>query len=447
MIANISPSIQFLKPILEYNQRKVKKGEAKVLSVKNVFDGSEKTAEHLMLSYGEQSKRKDRYFHVSINFPKTDEILLTDQKMDRVGEQYLQKLGFPSDHPYIAYRHEDTGHPHMHLVCSKILASGKPIEDNHLHRKSQRITRELEQEHRLTPVNSEKSHLQQRLPKQPKTLKSRILLHLDLALKEKKVENLEELKTYLNTQALDVTHLKGTKPTAKGTIQYNGLVFSATDESFKQNQRGIKASKLTGSPTLSKLEKRFAQNGNFHKRRRREIQRETAYILSNYSQLNIQEFQKTQAKRGVEFRFKTDSKSNLVGVSFTDIATGKKFTGEQIGKNFTARNLAKILTLKETIILPEKRTERSIKSLKPYLSNQAVEQQLIWLTAMGFRLKLTKGNISISDYRNPPDTGFVPYLENAPITDLKSPNRYISNKKIDFNNAFFKLPSKSTGHD
>ena len=130
MIANITTG-SFLKPLFDYNQKKVKEGVAKTLLVGNVFDQSEQTAQNLMLSIASQSKRKDKFFHASLNFPVDDKVALSDTLMKQISKDYMAGMGFPEDHPIVIYRHEDTEHPHLHIVTSKILANGRPLPDSH----------------------------------------------------------------------------------------------------------------------------------------------------------------------------------------------------------------------------------------------------------------------------------------------------------------------------
>ena len=61
MIANITKGATLL-PIFNYNENKVKEGDAVLLEAVNVMGDNIKLAQSLMLSYANQSKRKDKFF-------------------------------------------------------------------------------------------------------------------------------------------------------------------------------------------------------------------------------------------------------------------------------------------------------------------------------------------------------------------------------------------------
>ena len=120
MIANITKGATLL-PIFNYNEKKVKEGEAMLLETVNVMNDDIKLAQSLMLSYANLSKRKDKFFHVSLNFPTEDIAILNENTLKNIAKEYMKEMGFPEEHPFVIYQHNDTLHPHIHIVTTRIV--------------------------------------------------------------------------------------------------------------------------------------------------------------------------------------------------------------------------------------------------------------------------------------------------------------------------------------
>ena len=147
MIANISKG-GFLQPLIEYNEKKVNANEAEILHVENSIKTKNdpegyKNAISRISSLGYSSKRKDKFFHVSLNFPEGDNSKLTKELLIDVAKDYMDKMGF-SEIPYVIYNHKDTNHPHIHIVTSNINHEKKAVSTSNDRLTSQKITRELE---------------------------------------------------------------------------------------------------------------------------------------------------------------------------------------------------------------------------------------------------------------------------------------------------------------
>ena len=160
MIANISKG-GFLKPLIEYNEKKVNAKEAEILCVVNAIETKNDPNGYnngvgQISNLGYSSKRKDKFFHVSLNFPEGDNSKLSKDLLIQIGKEYMEKMGFV-DVPFIAYSHHDTNHPHIHIVASNINFEKKAISTSNDRKISQGITREIELKYDLTIVPSEKN--------------------------------------------------------------------------------------------------------------------------------------------------------------------------------------------------------------------------------------------------------------------------------------------------
>lgn len=345
MIANIS-KFSKLEPFIRYNNKKVLAKEAIVLDFGNIFKDDLKVAENIIAAYGNnvKSKRQDRFAHISLNFLPADNAVLTDAILKDIAKEYLIGIGFDSDHPYLVYKHDDTIHPHIHIVTSKLDTNGKYIASSDNFRLSQRVTRELEIRHNLTRVSSQKQKVivQSRLADAP-NLRDKLNFHIKNALEVLQIQSFVEFVMYLNNHNIDVQVIARLDVIDEEGYVKEGLVFNSLTGDFKQNQRGIKASSLYLRPTKKNLDVIFKKNKETHNETKVLIKKELDAIFSKYEKVTLTDLKTILLKNDLTLNFKEDRDGKIVGISFSDNKTGLKITGENIGKNYTARKIQPII--------------------------------------------------------------------------------------------------------
>lgn len=398
MIANISQG-SFITPLIDYHEKKIKQGKAQVLAYSNILSPNSEYAKKLFLEYTSSSKRKDRFFHVSLNIPSGDGSKVSDQTFQHIASDYLKELGFDTDHPTIIYKHTDTEHPHIHLVTSKILANGKVINDAHLHRRSQRITRSLELKYNLTVVNSTKQSPIASLDLNvTNSFKSQLSQVLQYGLDTQRLTTIEELQELLKSNNFEIEVSQGYSN--QGELFYATLFHKL--ENNKTSSSSIKASSLYRSPTISNLQKIFAKNKAYHKLRRKDLQKDLKGLLQNYSHINYQDFNKLLLPLGLLYNPKFDSANKLVGGSFTDITTSKHYTGEKMGVAFKAASLRSLLGSNPTRYTSVGYTKAQLNlfSLKPLSLKDDVSKDISNLLYLGFQPILKDGKVLIVTQNN-----------------------------------------------
>jgi len=88
-------------------------------------------------------------WHCSLSLPAGER--LTDEKWREVADDYMQKMGLdPANHQFVAVRHSDTDHDHVHIIASRIGLDSKLWHGQHDVRKAIQACQELEQNHGLT---------------------------------------------------------------------------------------------------------------------------------------------------------------------------------------------------------------------------------------------------------------------------------------------------------
>ena len=90
-------------------------------------------------------------FHTSLNFSKGE--VLSNELMLSISKEYMHRMGF-GDNMYAIIRHNDTDHPHCHILCHRTKLDGKTVSDSNSYHKSNEILRSLEDKYGLWKVNS-----------------------------------------------------------------------------------------------------------------------------------------------------------------------------------------------------------------------------------------------------------------------------------------------------
>ena len=155
MVAKISMGTS-LYGALAYNGLKVNEGEGRLLAVNRVFDDgsgrvdvarAERDFKRFM---PEQVRTRNKVIHISLN-PHPDD-RLTDTELEQLAREYLDRLGY-GDQPYLVFKHEDISRHHLHIVSVNVDENGRRLNCDFIHRRSKRITSELEKKYGLHPAD------------------------------------------------------------------------------------------------------------------------------------------------------------------------------------------------------------------------------------------------------------------------------------------------------
>lgn len=92
---------------------------------------------------------KEPVFHAVISAHKHDKLDL--EQWGEIAQTYMNRMGFEGCR-YVAVKHHDTDHDHIHIVASRIRHDRSLVPDSHDHYRTQVVARHLEAKHELTPV-------------------------------------------------------------------------------------------------------------------------------------------------------------------------------------------------------------------------------------------------------------------------------------------------------
>lgn len=89
--------------------------------------------------------------------PRIDNILL-----GQLANEYLQKMGY-DDNQFVAFRHYDKEHPHIHIVVNRVNFKGKCTKDAHEKDKNVKVCKDLTQKYGLYIASGKEAVKAQRL--------------------------------------------------------------------------------------------------------------------------------------------------------------------------------------------------------------------------------------------------------------------------------------------
>ena len=128
MVARII-SGKSIRGLLNYNENKVKAGEAQLIMAslfgteldKLNFMDKLNRFQHLTDLNG---RVKTNSMHIMLNFDINEKP--GNQTLQQIASSYMDKIGF-GDQPILVYRHDDAAHAHIHIVTTNIQADGSRI--------------------------------------------------------------------------------------------------------------------------------------------------------------------------------------------------------------------------------------------------------------------------------------------------------------------------------
>ena len=289
MIARISAGSNFYGAA-NYNQQKIDKGQGAVIDYKGLLNTKPRTIAQTLDTYN-NSRTKKPVFHASLSFSAKDRALLDDKKLIAITKDYLSEMGYGKQ-PYVIYRHDDTKHPHVHILTTRVdTKAGKRIPSYKEGIKSKAITEQLELKYGLTIAETQQNKL-----------KNAIVKDVSRVLRNDKPENVRNLNKGLETSESPV----------RASNSKRGIIFYKVDENGKRTTRSSKSSIFKNTPIHSKtLQAQFEQN----RTTRLEAKAIVEQALPKEGKISISEFTKSLQEKGVTPIY-YKSEKGIYGVSF-----------------------------------------------------------------------------------------------------------------------------------
>ena len=357
-----------IEAALNYNEKKVQKGNAVCLHAANYLNEANDMNFYQKLNGFEQlnslnERATTKTLHVSLNFDPSEKIV--DDKLLKIAEVYMNKIGF-GEQPFIVYKHEDAGHPHVHIVSTTIKEDGSRINTHNIGRnQSEKARKEIEQQYGLIkaerqqqlmkpgikPIDTEKA-----IYGKSETKRS-ISNVVGAIFSQYKFSSLPEFNA-----ALKQFNVVADRGREEGRIYKNrGLVFRILDSDGNKVGVPIKASSIDCKPILDNLEKKFIAN-EVAKESLKQRTKNTIDECLQTSPGSIKNLVSTLDKKNIYTVLRQNVEGRLYGITFVDNQNKVVFNGSDLGKGYSAAALQSKLAAVNKNPLVEDETKSSSSS-------------------------------------------------------------------------------------
>jgi hypothetical protein len=377
-----------IEAALNYNEKKVQKGNAVCLHAANYLKDSKEMNFYQKLSGFERlnslnERATTKTLHVSLNFDPSEK--LAENKLLKIASDYMEKIGF-GEQPYLVYKHEDAGHPHIHIVSTTIKQDGSRINTHNIGRnQSEKARKEIEQTYGLIkaerqqqlrspgikPVDTEKV-----IYGKSETKRS-ISNVVGAVFSQYKFTSLPEFNA-----ALKQFNVVADRGKEEGRIYKNrGLVYRILDA--RRNKVGvpIKASSIPCKPILGNLENKFTANEAAKESLKPFVKIKLDECLSQ-SPSTMKELMEHLKQKNIYTLLRQNAEGRLYGITFVDNQNKVVFNGSDLGKGYSAAALQSRLATgnEKSITQDETKGGSSGGSIQKEMSQQKHLEKTIPIT-------------------------------------------------------------------
>jgi hypothetical protein len=353
MVAKITTP-HSIRRALNYNEKKVQKGMAECIHAENFLKEADEMNFHeklkrFQIQIAKNNRAKTNTLHISLNFDVSDK--LSKEKIKSIASDYMEKIGF-ANQPWLLYKHEDAGHPHIHIVTTNIQADGKRIDTFNIGRnQSEKARKELELKYELVRARGRSIQKElfpgklqaQKLNYGKSELKQSITNILDAVLPYYKFTSLPELNAILKQYNIMAERCQE----GSRTYKQHGLFYRALDENGNKIGVPIKASLIYSKPTLNYLEKRFAENELKRKPDLQKCRTAIDWVMIKPTK-TMAEFVKALEKERITAVVRRNESGYVYGLTYIDHNTRSVFNGSDLGKNYSAKAILERCGLEQT---------------------------------------------------------------------------------------------------
>ncbi len=221
-----------------------------VLVAQGISDTKKKAKADFRAWASVNPKLAKNVLHIPLSFSPQDKQKLIDDPglKERIIERYIEVMsekGYSLNKTqYIAIEHNDTKHPHIHLVFNRINEDGKTIKDNFIAINSKRVCQQLTKEFGLTAAVEKTKSINRELQHGKEKMKSDIFYALSELKSQKKYVSLTDIEEKLSKQNIELQLI----------IDDNGIVYGSYYTQMIGNKSiKIKTSSVDKDLTLKRL--------------------------------------------------------------------------------------------------------------------------------------------------------------------------------------------------
>jgi hypothetical protein len=373
MVAKINTGKSISKA-LNYNEQKVQQGKAELLEAANFLKEAKdlnfyEKMLHFERHIGMNEKASTNSMHVSLNFDVSEK--LSNEKMVAIAAAYMEKIGF-GHQPYLVYRHQDAGHPHLHIVSTNIERNGKRISMHNLGKnQSEKARKEIETEFKLVKAEHHRRTESQvllvvaakKVTYGKSASKQAISNVLATVYPQYKYTSLPEYNAVL--KLYNVIAERGAEDSRM--FKQHGLNYRVLDEAGNKVGTPIKASAFYMKPTLANLEKKFADNEGLRIPNKQKLQTTVGWILHQQPK-GLGDFARSLEKQHINGILRRSAEGQVFGITYVDHTTKTVFNGSDLGKEYSAK--AVLEKCGEMVLKPELLNQKQVYEQKSQRSQQ-----------------------------------------------------------------------------
>jgi hypothetical protein len=175
--------------------------------------------------------------HIPLAFSPEDTSRLTDQFMIQLAKEYMKAMEIKNTQ-YIIVRHNNTAHPHLHIVFNRVDNDGKTISDKNDHFRNEKVCKHLKDSYKLTYGKGKENVNVQKLKGAEQT-KYEIYHAIKNTLP--RVRNWKQFEHALNQQGISIEY------------KFKGQTNEIQGISFKKDEYSFKGSEIDRNFSYSKL--------------------------------------------------------------------------------------------------------------------------------------------------------------------------------------------------
>ena len=346
MVAKISVG-KSLYGVLAYNGEKINEAKGRLLTTNRIYnDGTgtvdiRKAMEGFLACMPEHTRVEKPVLHISLN-PHPDDVL-TDTELQDIAREYLEKLGYGTQ-PYLVVKHEDIDRHHLHIVTINVDEKGRRLNQDFLFRRSDRIRRELERKYGLHPAERKNQRIENPLRKVDASagdVKRQVGNTVKALSGQYRFQTMGEYRALLSLYNMTVEEARGN---VRGR-EYNGLVYSVTDDSGNKVGNPFKSSLFGKSVGYDAVQRKFARSKTEIKDRKLADMTKRTVLSVLQGTYDKERFIATLKEKGIDTVLRYTEEGRIYGATFIDHRTGCVLNGSRMGRELSANALQEHFTL------------------------------------------------------------------------------------------------------
>lgn len=239
-----------------YNLQKVEMGKGEILMSQGVRDYELGAMVADFVRQAQMNPALSRsVWHTAVSFDSQDEarLLREPQLIQQVATDYLKGMGLDQSQ-YVVIRHTDTAHTHFHIIANRVANDGHTISDSHNFNRSEKLLRELEQQHRLTLMKEQGYRLG--IEHLPQAERYRLAMRNDVRQSLEESTNSIELRASLAQRGIELIVNRDKLGQARG-LSFERISQSENGEDIRV---AFKGSKLHQNLSLNRIQQELGLN-------------------------------------------------------------------------------------------------------------------------------------------------------------------------------------------